>query len=161
MSELFLDRWQAMRHLVMDDIVAHLPDYKILYSQVPIFAQAILLSLPRQTDAIRLMRMALIPFGLFYSYKMLQYDFLPRDSFRLQNWLKNIATLPTIQRTLELGLAKASDRPKWIGFDGEKRKQPEHQDEIHKHVSLLDWRSPVYAMSLLGRCVPLITMGAP
>ena len=148
-STLLLDGWEAKRHFWMYDIVPYLPDYRILYCQVPLVTQAFLLSLPRQTERIRLTRMALIPLGLYYTYKILYYDNLPLNVFRLQNWLKNMIVLLNIQRTLEMGLAKASNRPKWIGFNVEKLSSQE--DHASDHVSFLDWRSLIYAISLFSR----------
>ena len=138
-----------MRRFLADEVISHLPDYRLLYCQIPLLAQAFILSTPNQTKSLCLLRMILILPGLYYSYQVLKYDFLPRDVFRMQNWMKNITFLFYIHRILEWGLANESNRPRWVGYGGEEAtgKHPVPKEK----ASLLDWQAPIYAASLMNR----------
>lgn len=71
----------SLNYLVFETTLPHLPSIKILALVVPLFLQAWLL-LVEQTPTTRLIRKALIPFGVYYSYNITLYDFQPRIPFR-------------------------------------------------------------------------------
>jgi hypothetical protein len=76
-------------NLIYDDILPHLPSWRLLLMLLPLFLQLLLLH-PVQTETTRLSRMAILPFGLYFSHKAIEYDFVPRDAFRPYNFIKNL-----------------------------------------------------------------------
>lgn len=71
----------TLQYLIYDLTLPHLPSIKALALVVPLYLQAWLL-LVQQTEATRLIRLALIPFGIYYAYTITLYDFEPRIPFR-------------------------------------------------------------------------------
>ena len=146
---MIFEAFQAGRDLIFEDVLPHLPSHKFLYMLVPLFMQAMLLK-SEQTDTNRMLRMALIPFGIYTSIQILRHDFLPRDAFRPYNFIKNLALPVGVQRTLEYGLARNSYR--WLGHSspasGDKLVHEEKREESSSLLSLETW---IFAISLLSR----------
>ena len=93
---------EAPRSLIYHDILPHLPSWRLLLMLIPLFFQLLLLH-PPQTETTRFLRKALLPLGLYFSYQVTQYDFVPRDAFRPYNFIKNLAFLIGVSKTLVCG----------------------------------------------------------
>lgn len=71
----------TLQYLIYGLTLPHLPSIKALALVVPLYLQAWFL-LVRQTETTRFVRLALIPFGIYYAYTITLYDFEPRIPFR-------------------------------------------------------------------------------
>ena len=103
---------EAQMKALYKDPLAHMPGTPILFFLIPLFLQAVLM-LQRQSQAVRMCRMCLIPFGLYFSWQAITCDFVPFSAFRCPNYIKNTAITIGILRTFEYGLLK--DKLEWRG----------------------------------------------
>lgn len=99
MSKLVEAALEGARALIFDDIRPHVPSWRALLMVVPLFFQLVLLH-PPQTDSTRFVRIALVPIGLYLSWRVTLYDFVPRDAFRPYNFIKNLAFPIGVSKTL-------------------------------------------------------------
>lgn len=106
---------------VAQDVVPHLPSWRVLLMLAPLLLQASLLMI-NQTTTTRFCRAALVPIGLWYAYASLFYDFTPRGAFKACNFIRSLMFPVGVEKTLEYGLVQ--DQYRWIGFEKERAAHP-------------------------------------
>lgn len=127
-----------------EDVASHLPSPNLLLLVLPLFLQALLLR-PRQTDALKFARLALMPVGVYYAYKTLDYKFQPAHAFRAHNFILALIFPVGAGKAIELGLVQESYR--WIGIQNAVNGQSRSDDSKSQRGFDLD--APLFSLESL------------